>query len=71
MSQDKDPTASIRDATRCITEAAVLHLALGEHSTEKSVATALTWRFDISSYAAGECYVAALKLMDAMPRGRR
>ena len=68
MSQD--PATSIQDAVQCITEAATLHLALGEQATENAVSKALVWRFDIGGFAARECYAAALKLLDAMPRNR-
>ena len=65
---DTEPTQKFLDAIECIAEAARLHVALRQHSTEEAVAGALMWRFDLSKWEAKECHKHALMLLDKMPR---
>ena len=67
---DKEPTQKLSDAVELVSEAARLHLILGEHSTSNAVEGALGWRFAVSGWEARECYGAALRMLDAMPRKR-
>jgi len=67
---ETEPTKKLRDALVCISEAARLHLALNEHSSEESVSAAIIWRYGVSSWEAKETYRHALRLLDAMPKKR-
>lgn len=62
------PETNLSDAITCLKEAAKLHLALGEASTEESIVGAMAWRYGISRADARQCCRSMTELLSVMPR---
>jgi hypothetical protein len=62
---------NLEKGTQYMTEAARLHLNLGDHATENVVTTALGWRFGLSEWDGRKVYQQSLRMLDAIGKLRK